>query len=329
LLANKSHFLERLANIYSHHSFDIRAMALVFSLSKKSKQMSNEIPKFHETFNPILEVLSHGNMMHSRDLQQAVIEKHYAHLSPEQLSQTISSGDNLLQDRINWGKAHLKKGGFVHYPQRGHVQITPRGLAQSEFLSLAKLKTFYENTQNEPALVSEVETEILNASPQDLIDAGIQQMAQELKLELLERLKTMNPYGFEKVVLLLLKKMGYGEFTETSKSRDGGIDGIINQDQLGLDKIYIQSKRFAENKVRELDIRNFIGAMSGDTHKGIFVTTSQFHTDAIEKAKSARHKIILIDGQKLVALMHQFNVGVQNKEVYEVKHLDEDFFDLV
>ena len=104
--------------------------------------------------------------------------------------------------------------------------------------------------------------------------------------------------------------MGYGEFIETSKSGDGGIDGIINEDKLGLDKIYIQAKRFNEGKVREKDIRNFIGAMSGDTNKGVF-----------------HHNIICIDGKKLVTLMYEFNVGIQIKTNYEIKQVDEDFFD--
>ena len=121
--------------------------------------------------------------------------------------------------------------------------------------------------------------------------------------------------------------MGYGDFIETAKTGDGGIDGIINEDKLGLDKIYIQAKRYGENKVREKDIRNFIGAMSGDTQKGVFVTTSNFDSGAIKKASDAHHTIILIDGIKLVDLMHQYNVGIQIKTVYEVKELDNDFFD--
>lgn len=120
--------------------------------------------------------------------------------------------------------------------------------------------------------------------------------------------------------------MGYGDFIETSKSVDGGIDGIINEDKLGLDKIYIQAKRFVDAKVREKDIRNFIGAMSGDTNKGVFVTTSFFDKGAEIKAHNAHHKIILIDGNKLVDLMYEYNVGIQVKSTYEVKHLDEDFF---
>ncbi|HEO65290.1 MAG TPA: restriction endonuclease, partial [Spirochaetes bacterium] len=126
----------------------------------------------------------------------------------------------------------------------------------------------------------------------------------------------------------LLKKMGYGEFIETPKSRDGGIDGIINEDQLGLEKIYIQAKRFAKDKVREPDIRNFIGAMSGDTTRGIFVTTTGFDENAKRKAKEAHHKIILIDGIKLVDLMYKFGVGVQIKDSYEIKTIDNDFFEL-
>lgn len=121
--------------------------------------------------------------------------------------------------------------------------------------------------------------------------------------------------------------MGYGDFIETAKSGDGGIDGIINEDKLGLEKIYIQAKRFNEGKVREKDIRNFIGAMSGDTNKGVFVTTSEFDEKALYKAQSAHHKIICIDGAKLVTLMHEFNVGIQVKNTFEIKQIDEDFFD--
>ena len=172
-----------------------------------------------------------------------------------------------------------------------------------------------------------ITAEIKNSSPQDLIDRGFSEIEAQVKHELLEKLKGIDPYYFEKVILILLKKMGYGDFIETSKSGDGGIDGIINEDKLGLDKIYIQAKRYEDNKVREKDIRNFIGAMSGDTTKGVFVTTSDFDKGAIQKAHDAHHTIILIDGNKLVDLMHQYNVGVQIKATYEVKMLDDDFFE--
>ena len=293
--------------------------------------MNLELPKFHETFNPILDILSDQEIIHTREMQKRVIEKYYSHFPIEVLEEKTKSGEILINNRIAWGKSYLKKGGYIHYPTRGHVQITEKGLSQKSILNLKELENessildFYQ-TEAEKSNENQISSSISNASPQDLIDAGFDQIEKEVKNELLERLKSIDPYYFEKVVLKLLKKMGYGEFKETPKSGDGGIDGIINEDKLGLDKIYIQAKRFNENKVREKDIRNFIGAMSGDTNKGVFVTTSLFDSGAIEKAKNAHHKIILIDGNKLVDLMHEFNVGVQIKQVYEVKHLDEDFF---
>ncbi len=295
--------------------------------------MNLEIPKFHETFSPILEILSNGEVIHFRQLQKLVIEKYFSHLTSEQLSEKTKTGDNLINNRIAWGKSYLKKGGYISYPVRGSVQITDKGLKQKNALTLKNvvedsgILNFYSE-ENSKGSSSNIDIKgIENSSPQDLIDKGFFQIEKEVKNELLEKLKTIDPYYFEKVILILLKKMGYGEFIETSKSGDGGIDGIINEDKLGLDKIYIQAKRFNENKVREKDIRNFIGAMSGDTNKGVFVTTSLFDIGAIEKAKNAHHKIILIDGMKLVDLMHEFNVGIQVKATYDVKQLDEDFFE--
>ncbi len=295
--------------------------------------MNLDIPKFHETFTPILEILSDGEVIRFRELQKLVIEKYFSHLTIEQLSEKTKSGDNLINNRIAWGKSYLKKGGYIIYPVRGSVKITEKGLSQKSVLSLKNvvddsgIVNFYAEENQKSNSSQSVIDEIVSSSPQDLIDKGFYQIEKEVKTELLEKLKTIDPYYFEKVILILLKKMGYGEFIETSKSGDGGIDGIINEDKLGLDKIYIQAKRFNENKVREKDIRNFIGAMSGDTNKGVFVTTSIFDIGAIEKAKNAHHKIILIDGEKLVNLMHEFNVGIQVKATYEVKQLDEDFFE--
>lgn len=294
--------------------------------------MNLELPKFHETFNPILDILSDEKTIHTREMQEKVIQKYYSNLPKELLEEKTKSGENLINNRIAWGKSYLKKGGYIHYPERGHVQITKKGLNQKNGLTLKKVEedsnilNFYLEENSKQTIETNKIDKIKNASPQDLIDEGFNEIELEVKNELLTKLKNIDPYYFEKVILILLKKMGYGDFIETSKSQDGGIDGIINEDKLGLDKIYIQAKRFNENKVREKDIRNFIGAMSGDTNKGVFVTTSLFDIGAIEKAKNAHHKIILIDGKKLVDLMYEFNVGVQIKSVYEVKQLDEDFF---
>ncbi|NLF42458.1 MAG: restriction endonuclease [Bacteroidales bacterium] len=294
--------------------------------------MNKELPKFHETFNPILDILSDGKIIASRELLNKVVDKYYKDLPQELLDQKTKSGTQLLFDRISWGKSYLKKGGYVLYPERGMVQITDLGknsingkLELKDVESSSNFMEFYTEETNKKGISND--TEIKNSTPQDLIDSGFAKIESQVKAELLDRLKSIDPYFFEKVILILLKRMGYGDFIETTKSGDGGVDGIINEDKLGLDKIYIQAKRFNDNKVREKEIRNFIGAMSGDTTKGVFVTTSDFDQGAIKKAHDAHHTIILINGKKLVDLMHQYNVGIQIKEIYEVKELDEDFFE--
>lgn len=290
-----------------------------------------EIPKFDETFIPILEILKNGKVYKTRELIEEVKTKFYSGLTEEQLKEETKSGDLLIDNRIAWGKSYLKKGGYIFFPERGHVQITEKGMNHSANLSVRDLENesslfdFYKKEQQ--TISSNHAIEAKTSSPQDLIDEGFNRIENDVKTELLQKLKSIDPYFFEKVVLRLLKKMGYGEFVETAKSGDGGIDGIINEDKLGLDKIYIQAKRFNEGKVREKDIRNFIGAMSGDTNKGVFVTTSEFDEKALEKVRSAHHKIICLDGQKLVSLMHEFNVGLQIKTMYQIKQIDEDFFE--
>ena len=295
-----------------------------------------ELPKYHETFLPVLETLNSIESISSRELATRVRDKYYSDLPKELLDKKTSTGANTLIDRILWGKSYLKMGKFVSHPQRGIVQITDKGkqALRNGQLLLADLQNDSDFIQHRSSVKSrkdndiELETvDVESASPQDLIDTGFSTIETEVKTELLDKLKELDPYFFEKVILILLKRMGYGDFIETSKSGDGGIDGIINEDKLGLEKIYTQAKRYTENKVREKDIRNFIGAMSGDTTKGVFITTSTFDDLAIKKAREAHHTIILIDGPKLVDLMHQYNVGVQVKTTYEVKELDYDFFE--
>lgn len=299
--------------------------------------MGVELPKFYETFIPILDVLSENNILHYNELRKRVRDKHFSHLPTELLNERTKSGDILILNRIGWGKAYLKDAGFITQPERAMVQITDKGKAVlvAGELSLQQLKSdrdFIERqadkqkTKNNSA---KDDQQFENSTPQDLIDQGVSVIEKAMKLDLLEKLKQIDPYYFEKVILILLQKMGYGEYVETKKSNDGGIDGIMNQDLLGLEKIYIQAKRYSENKVREKDIRNFIGAMSGDTTKGVFVTTSIFDEAAILKARDAHHKIILIDGAKLTDLMYRHGIGVQIKYSYEIKEIDEEFFENV
>jgi restriction system protein len=291
-------------------------------------RITMELPKFNETFNPILDILSDGQIIHRSELLKRVEDKYYSKLPKELLEMKTKSGEILIRNRIAWGKSYLKKGGFVHYPKRGMVQITQKG-KETLFnkLELKDVTSDFLNFYTEENDKNSNTKEIKSSTPQDLLDTGFSAIEIQTKNELFDKLKELDPFYFEKIILILLNKMGYGDFIETSKTGDEGIDGIINQDKLGLEKIYIQAKRYNENKVREKDIRNFIGAMSGDTSKGVFVTTSIFDELAIKKAHDAHHKIILIDGKKLVDLMYQYNIGVQIKNVYEVKEVDEDFFE--
>ena len=297
--------------------------------------MVEELPKFHETFIPILDVLSGSDAIRHMELLRRVRDEHYSNLPKEALRLELKSGGLLIFNRIGWGKSYLKEGGYVAQPSRGIVEITNKGrdALKKGVLTLQQLKAdkdYIECQAGKRKADSPdemVPTSLDSSTPQDLIDSGINALEKDAKIQLLEKFKEIDPYYFEKVILMMLQKMGYGEFEETPKSGDGGIDGIINQDQLGLERIYIQAKRFSENKVREKDIRNFIGAMSGDTSKGIFVTTSSFDAGALSKANDAHHKIILIDGSQLVDLMYKFGIGVQTKEVYEIKVVDEEFFE--
>ncbi len=222
--------------------------------------------------------------------------------------------------------------GYLEKPKRGFYQIGSKG-AQSLHkgsLPLKELKNQpeYQTHQAFHHQKSGKEDEATEENtPIDNIDKGIQAIEQEIKNKLLEKISSINPYDFEKVILDLLQAMGYGDTISTAKSNDGGIDGIVNEDKLGLDKIYIQAKRFNEGKVREKEIRDFIGAMSGDTSKGIFVTTSDFDHKAIEKVKTAHHKIRLINGAELVKLMYDYGIGVQVESIIKIKKVNSGFFE--
>lgn len=292
--------------------------------------MEKQLPKYHETFIPILKVLSDGKTIHYKELEKQVRDTYYPDLPRELLDLKIKSGANLILNRIGWGRTYLKQAGMVQQPERAMVQITEKGVSTLKRgkLTLKELLTDNDFLANRKINKKEKEANLDgDSSPQDMIDSGFRSIEAQVKVELLERLKTADPYYFQKVVLLLLEKMGYGDFVETPKSGDGGIDGIISQDKLGLERIYIQAKRYTANKVREGDVRNFIGAMSRDASKGVFVTTSSFDDNALKKAHDASQKISMIDGLRLVELMLKYGVGVQVRETYEVKEIDQDFFE--
>lgn len=198
-----------------------------------------ELPKYHETFIPVLESLNSVESINSGELASRVRDNYFSDLPQELLIQKTSTGANVLLDRILWGKSYLKMAKFVSYPRKGLVQITEKGkrILQIGNLSLHDLQNDQDFIAHRESVESKKENKIEldtdnveNASPQDLIDSGFSTIETEVKIQLLEKLKEIDPYYLEKVVLILLKRMGYGDFIETSKSGDGGIDGIINED---------------------------------------------------------------------------------------------------
>jgi len=200
-----------------------------------------DLPKYYETFIPILEVLRDKKIIHYNDLRKAVRDKFYSDLPQEVLAKTTKSGDLLILNRIGWGKAYLKQADMVHQPSRAMVQITGKGLKvlQKGSISLKELKADPDFLARRK--VREIRPEFMQSrheeqTPQDMIDTGMQAIEDEVKSDILEKLRSVDPYYFEKIVNELFEKMGYGGASTTVKSGDGGIDGVINQDELGLER---------------------------------------------------------------------------------------------
>lgn len=291
------------------------------------------IPKFNETMLPILKNIS--DEKEYTLLQMVEILSKDFHITQEELNLKTSAWIGKFYDKVWWGKTYLKQAGLIEHPKRWFFQITQEwkkvlqeNLSEISVNYLKKYPSFVKFIS--PSKKDKQNTEIPeNLTPNELIEKWFQNIELALKNNLLDQLKEVDPYYFEKIILELFKKMWYWDFEETPKSRDGWIDWIIFQDQLWIDRIYTQAKRYNSNNVTEKEIRNFIWAMSGDVSKWIFVTTSDFDKWALEKAHNAKlHKIILINGEKLAELMIKYNVWVQEKKTYKIKEIDLDFFSI-
>lgn len=322
----------RVTKSFFDFSREVRRVEEIFL---KKKYMA--IPKFNETMFPILSVLSDGKKYKFYDLIE-LVDKKYFELSQDEKLLKDSNGATAFWNKIWWWKSYLKQAWLIKYPERWYSQITEEGIqalkdnADEKQVSVEYLKNFpsflkfITPAKKQDIKIEETE-QIVDLSPIDLMELWYEKIKSSLKQDLLDKVKEMNPYKFESLTLQLFKKMWYGDTIETSKSWDGWIDGIINEDELWLWKIYIQCKRFNSNNVREPEIRNFIWAMSSEAEKGIFITTSDFHEKAIEKAKNATHSIVLINGERLVELMIKFNIWVQIQQEYILKEIDYDFFE--
>lgn len=268
-------------------------------------------------------------------------------LSQDEREELLPSGkQRILHNRIHWAKFYMTKAGLIESPKRGVFLATEAGqellLSKPAQIDVETLKTysafneFYDtsNSQAEDSVQSQPKIEPSKVTPEEQIEAAHSTINAALKSELLTRLLDQTPTFFEAVIVDLLVAMGYGGTHENAalrlgKSGDGGIDGIIDEDRLGLDRIYVQAKRYAlDSGIGRPAIQGFVGSLVGfGASKGVFVTTSSFSQHAVEYANSIQQRVILIDGSRLAELMIEFGVGVRVSRIVEVKRLDEDFFE--
>jgi len=250
-----------------------------------------------------------------------------------------SSGEPTVRNRLRWSIHYLRHAKMMEKPTRGKYVITKRGdeIRKKHGLdvdneTLKKFEEFREfkglkKTNNKPPGSDSID----KFTPEENIENGFDAIHKELKLELKNQIFDLSPYFFEKLVLDLLKKMGYGSFygtRVTSKSNDGGIDGIVYQDALGLEIIYIQAKRYQQgNNIGRVDLQKFNGSLNGrKASKGIFVTCSDFTKDAIDYLNTIPQNIVCVNGEKLLSLLLEHEVGVELREIYKTYKIDEDYF---
>ena len=306
-------------------------------------QSSDGIPPWQDFMIPVLKVLSDGVARKRRELISAVLDE--VGMSDEQRGILLNSGQSKVENRVGWALSDLTTATAIQRPVRATFQITdvgrdllarfPQGLSRPDLESIDAYRNHQPSRRTaEPAMISEAsDVAAATFSPSEQIEDGINRIKDEVGAELIQRLRDSDPEFFEQAVVDLLLRMGYGGAEQRGRriggSGDGGVDGVIDQDALGLDRIYVQAKRYADgNNVGRETIQAFVGALHGvGASRGVFITTSTFTSGARQYAENVPSRIILIDASRLVTLMIKYRVGVQVKQSYDVVELDEDFFE--
>ena len=296
------------------------------------------VPDFQSIMLPLLEIFKDGDIHDSGELFESLTAKF--NLSEEDRKELLPSGrQGKFANRVGWARTYLIKSGLLERIEKGKYKITERGLnvleEQPDHINIKYLKRFPELIEfiggKSPEIESGEETELTSKTPEEILESGYQQLKKELAQELYEEIRKNTSQFFEKLVIDLLVSMGYGGSRKDAgqaigRTKDGGIDGIIKEDRLGLDIIYVQAKRW-ENTVGSPEVQAFAGSIEGHkARKGVFITTSKFSNAAKEFVNSIEKKIILIDGDDLVSLMIDYNVGVTEANKYIVKKVDTDYF---
>jgi len=299
------------------------------------------IPDYQALMLPLLVLASDGKVHAIRDAREQIATN--LELTNEEREELLPSGRQpVFDNRIAWAKTYLLQAGLLNAPRRAHFQITDRGrqvLAENptgidtklldRFPEFVKFRTVGKKADEDKSRVVGEDSE--SATPEEMLESAHQQIRSDLAADLLNRIKAAPPSFFERLVVELLVKMGYGGSRKEAgkalgRSGDEGIDGIINEDRLGLDIIYLQAKRW-EGTVGRPEIQKFVGALHGKrARKGVFITTGSYSSEARDYVRNIDPKVVLIDGVELAELMIDFGLGVTTTAIYEIKRVDSDYF---
>ncbi len=300
------------------------------------------IPDYQSCMRPALAHLADGQLHRSREVKEVLAD--VFGLTDAERAELLPSGrQRVIDSRVGWALTYLSQAGLVNRPSRGLVQITGEGKASLQrnperidnrvLEQYPSYREFQERSRAaKPAESASAERAPAEVSPEDLLATAVAENTAAVQGELLKRALALDPRGFELLVLRLLAAMGYGKsgaVEHSGQSGDGGIDGIISQDPLGLDRIYLQAKQYATDRtVGRPTLQAFAGAlMSAQGDRGVFLTTASFTREAIEEARRVNLRIELIDGKRLAELMLRHGVGIQAKTSVTLYDLDEDFFE--
>ena len=293
------------------------------------------LPKYYEFYVPFLKALSDEKIHQLKEIKDYIASE--LNIEESEILERLPSGNQTIYDnRIGWAGTYLKKAGLIVSPQRAYFQITSEGkrLLESGVVITNRLLTekypdfaSFKEIKKHSDKTSEIAEEDLIETPQETFERVYKTINEQLADDLLTEIINQSSVFFENLVVDLMKSMGYGDGFVTKTSGDGGIDGIIHEDKLGFDLIYIQAKKWDINTViGRPEIQKFAGAMMGPpkVEKGLFITTAKYSQGAKDFA-NAQH-IILIDGQKLTELMIEYGLGVSTQKIYSIKRIDSDYF---
>lgn len=293
-----------------------------------------ELPKYYELYVPFLTAISDGRIHQLKEIKEYVIDM--LHLSESDIKKRLSSGKQTIFDnRIGWARTYLKKAGLIYAPQKAHFEISEEGKALlksgvtiTDKLLMERYPEFAEFKEKKQTVhVLEPDPDDVTETPQETLERMYQAINEQLADDLLTEIINQSAGFFENLVVDLMKAMGYGDGFVTKASSDGGVDGVIHEDKLGFNLIYIQAKRWDPTAtITKPEIQKFAGAMMGPPRieKGLFITTAKFSPGA--KAFADAQHIILVDGQKLTELMIEYGLGVSTQQIYSIKRIDSDYF---